>query len=218
LKKLVEVDFSGTNICIDANFHKSDSSISTMNQKLQNCYNNCLMDEECKLNIEEVKTASIVKLPHHETEYVHLPEFELFKNQTLIRTADLKHFFSIEINKVAGNLMEMEKKVDSFLTSDKFISELKKSDLIKNIEKLVLNLAKTTNKVGELTLENASLRKQLDNQQDELQKVMDQVIFKFSVSEAKETKRHQDCMSKNAILEEKLEEIRESIPKYEFYY
>jgi Leucine-rich repeat (LRR) protein len=55
LHKLLEVDLSG-NICVDSRFKKSDSSLSTMNKKLQNCFDNCLNDDACLSNVDEETT------------------------------------------------------------------------------------------------------------------------------------------------------------------
>jgi Leucine-rich repeat (LRR) protein len=57
LDKLIEVDLL-FNSCVDSKFKKSDSSLSTMNEKLKVCFDNCLNDYECSSNFAGVTTTT----------------------------------------------------------------------------------------------------------------------------------------------------------------
>jgi hypothetical protein len=146
LNNLVEV-WLNNNECVNNYFDGSSySSLTTMNDNLKNCFNNCLKDDECAANMISTTTtttttmaattttttmaATTTKMIQLEDECVP-SKCEHFVNKTISKIDALNDFCRIEINKNSIDLVSLKKQFDVCLTKDDFAISLV------NIEKVL---------------------------------------------------------------------------------
>jgi hypothetical protein len=109
LNNLIDVWLDG-NDCVNSNFGITAKSLTKINDSLENCYDNCLNDEECAANI--IVTKKVIELVQPEEEFVAQSKFEEFENKTMSKF----NFYRNKINRTANDVDLLKKKVDVCLT------------------------------------------------------------------------------------------------------
>jgi Leucine-rich repeat (LRR) protein len=169
LNKLIEV-WLNNNECINFDFGGFSSTLAIMNDALQNCYKNCLIDDKCAPNVTESTTTT--KFVEPENDCVHHLEFNDFKNLTMMTIDELEDFCSVEINKTSQNFIKLKTTIMQKLDNNEI-----KITRIKEKFEAALDASKCQQKLDfyqdekkVLKDEIAHLKKKLENLQDELEK------------------------------------------------